>query len=146
MRPWILLIVSLAALTACGQAGGDKDAAPPGSEPQPVPAPAPPAPPPGEPAAQAFVGTWAANPGLCATGAWEVRADGLSTAGEVSCSWDPAAVQHTAAGWTVDARCTAEGEETSPRLTFTGDADSLAIAGGPFASVPLVRCPAAPQG
>jgi len=137
MRRLIPLAAVLLALAACGEKGS-KDVAPPGSEPQPDPPPGPVGPPVATPAS--YVGVWAASPELCRNGAWNVRADGLETAGEVSCNWNPADVRSGEGQSTVDATCHAEGEASSATLTLAGDGDSLAITGGPFTGVPLARC------
>ena len=142
MRRLIPLLAVLAAaalpLAACGEKG-DKDVLPPGSEPQPDPGPGP-AGPPVEKTLAMFVGTWAAQPGLCSGGAWEVKPEGLDTAGEISCSWTPGDERSVDGGVAVEAVCHAEGEETRDTLTLSGDHDNLTISGGPFTPVPLARC------
>ncbi|HYE42253.1 MAG TPA: hypothetical protein VEA15_02575 [Caulobacteraceae bacterium] len=141
------LVPAALLLAACGGEAGGRSEAPAGSEPQPVPAPAP-----GEPpvatAPAAYVGDWATSPALCAEGRFRITETSLATAGEVSCQWSPGDVRKTPEGWTIAARCRAEGPEQPATLAVTGGGDSLLVRGAPFEPLPLGRCetPAPPQG
>lgn len=134
------LVASTLLLAACSD-NRSRTEAPAGSEPQPTPAPAPASPPVAE-AAASFVGDWATRPDLCAEGRFRVAETGLTTAGEVSCAWSPADVRRTPEGWTIQARCRAEGPEQPAELVVTGGHDDLLIRGAPFEPLPLTRCPA----
>lgn len=139
-------VSAVLALSACGGETGGKPEAPAGSEPQPTPAPAP-AEPPVAATPAGYVGDWATSPALCEEGRFRITETSLVTAGEVACQWTPAEVRKTAEGWTIAARCRAEGPEAPATLTITGGGDSLLVSGAPFEPLPLGRCPpAAPQG
>ena len=89
-----------------------------------------------------YVGRWAAEAGFCAAGAWVFTANTLSTAGEVSCTFNT--VTPTAAGYTVQASCTAEAPPApfTLRLSYAQSAQELLVEGGPFAAaISLIRCP-----
>lgn len=142
MRRTLILIAALAMapLAACGESA-PADAAPPGSEPQPDPPPGPVGPPVAAHASLPFAGAWASSAENCKSQAWQVRADGLETPGETSCSWNPADVK--AAGpdaYTVAGACSAENPAQPATLTFRGDGQNLTIEGAPFEAIPLVRC------
>ena len=137
----LTLLVPLA-LAACGE-----QVAPAASQVAPA-APAPaapvPAPPATTPAQPSYVGRWAVSLAGCQAGAWEFRKDSVGTAGEVSCQFDK--VTPTAAGYAIDAQCTAQAppELQSFTLTFAGvgPAETMTVAGGPWSGpVALVRCP-----
>ena len=95
------------------------------------------------PGPDVYVGRWAAQPNLCASGAWVFAADRLTTAGEVSCTFSE--VERTQAGWEIAARCTAQApaEDATITLTLTDPAppETMTVSGGPFTSVTLRRCP-----
>ena len=136
-----LAFVLLAA--ACGPSDEPAES-PAAAAPEPAPAAAPvrvPAPVPVGPSA--FVGRWAAQPTLCEAGAWVFAADRLETAGEVACNFSK--VERTAAGWKINARCTAQAPEQDAELTLTltdpAPPETMTVAGGPFQTVTLRRCP-----
>lgn len=142
----VSVLTALSAVAACGETPA-KPEIPAGAEPQPVPN-APPGEPPVSAAPAAFVGDWATSPALCTEGRFRITETSVTTAGEVHCDWDGSGVVRTATGWTIAARCSAEGPPQPAALTLTmskvADADSLLIAGAPFAAAPLNRCPAEP--
>ncbi|HEX8570085.1 MAG TPA: hypothetical protein VF699_09215 [Caulobacteraceae bacterium] len=150
LRPAAVIALALLA-AACGREEGQGDAAgtPPAADA--VSAAETPAAVAAAPPGQAvttvgpsgFVGRWAAQPNLCAAGAWTFAADRLTTAGEVSCTFGK--VERTQAGWEIAARCTAEGPPQDAGLTLTltdpAPPETMTVAGGPFESVTLRRCP-----
>jgi len=100
-----------------------------------------------EPAFQppSFVGRWAAEPKLCAAGAWVFRTDGVSTAGEVSCAFRR--VEPSASGYRIQAACTHEGSQSDTEiglsLTDPAPPQSMTVEGGPWSGpITLQRCPA----
>lgn len=104
----------------------------------------PPAEPPPAAAAPSYEGRWAVALAACQDGGWEFTKDRVGTAGEVSCEFKR--VTPTAAGYAIDAQCTAQAppELKSFTLTFAGvgPAETMTVAGGPWsAPVALVRCP-----
>jgi hypothetical protein len=132
----------LLGLCACDRAA-DPPAAPkaPAQGATPAPSPTP------SPAALFFVGRWAADPKLCDTGPWIITAQGLRTAGEVSCRFDGAPQGRGPVE--VDATCTSEGAQKPWRLRFSyaEAAQALLVENGPFAATGLMRCrgPAYPE-
>lgn len=133
-------IFALAAcLVACGPTAEpqpDPDAAVQLGEPEPLPRTLPP---PG--AEPRFVGLWAASQDMCADPAWRFRPDGVSTQGEVSCSFEQ--ISDIPGGYTVQATCHAEGETTQHQMqiTFAESARAMMIADGPWSPAPgLVYC------
>jgi hypothetical protein len=121
MRPLIPLLGFLA-LTGCQNGAAPTPPSPPESE-QPF-----------------FVGRWAAEEAMCASGAWTFTATSLSTAGEVSCTFDR--VTETAAGYEIAATCTAEGPPAphTIRLSYAQSAQALLVEGGPFQPIGLIAC------
>lgn len=104
-----LAIAALLALGACGQRpepAAITEASPTAPVAAPTPHPAPPPPP-------FFVGRWAASLELCTGGAWTIGERELSTAGEVHCRFERTTA--VAAGFEVEAVCTAEGPPTAHR-------------------------------
>jgi hypothetical protein len=88
-----------------------------------------------------FVGLWAVSEDLCANPAWRFRADGVSTQGEVSCSFGQ--VSEIPGGYNVTATCHAEGETTQHemQITFAESARAMMVANGPWSPAPgLVYC------
>jgi hypothetical protein len=135
--PWTIAVLSLAGAMAAAcdeQTDG---------------APEPVAPPPAGASARAseaaeapfFVGRWAAREELCDDGAWVFTERGVSTAGEVSCTFDSA--QRVPAGFEIAATCTAEGPPApyDIRLRYAESAQALLVEGGPFADIGLIACP-----
>jgi hypothetical protein len=102
--------------------------------------------PPPNASAPRFVGVWAHTSVGCDVPAWTFRADGVSTQGEVSCSFND--VQMTDTGYTIQSTCTAEGPPTpyEIQLSFAESARAMMIAGGPWDQAPsLVYCGPVPQ-
>jgi hypothetical protein len=88
-----------------------------------------------------YVGMWASTSVGCELPAWTIRADSLSTIGEVSCTFD--SVQQTSTGYTIQSTCYAEGPGTPAelQLSFAESARAMMIAGGPWDQAPsLVYC------
>jgi hypothetical protein len=99
------------------------------------------APPPASKAPLFFVGRWAADLKLCDKGAWVITAQGISTAGEVSCRFN--GPPQGRGPVEVDATCTSDGVEKPWRLRFSyaESAQALLVENGPFAAIGLMRCP-----
>jgi hypothetical protein len=106
--------------------------------------PAPPAATPAAPldAPPLFAGAWAATPALCRGGAWTFSAEGVATAGGVSCRWTK--VERRAGGWTLSGTCAAEGPPEAQTVSLAlelGDPNAMTVAGGPWAGPQrLIRC------
>ena len=133
---WCFPLVPLLVLAACGQADGPPNTA---AEAPAATTPAPPRP--------DFTGRWAADPELCADGAWTFRPDGVSTAGEVSCEFRE--IEPTASGYRIAALCRSEGHEEAGEigLAITDPAQprSMTVTGGPWnGPLTLRRCVAPP--
>lgn len=136
-----LMLIPLLALAACDRAETPPKTtavaqAPSGETPTAGPAPA------FQPAS--FVGRWAAQPQLCADGGWVFRTDGVSTAGEVSCTFRK--VEPSASGYRIQAACTHEGSvsdgEIGLSLTDPAPPQSMTVEGGPWnGPITLQRCP-----
>lgn len=93
-----------------------------------------------------YVGVWAHTAVGCDVPAWTFRPDGVSTQGEVSCSFND--VQLTDAGYAIQSACHAEGETTQHeiQLSFAESARAMMISGGPWDDAPsLVYCGPLPQ-
>lgn len=130
----LLVALALVALAACDRDAGETIPSPAGqSEIMPHTLP---------PAAQTprFVGRWAWADDRCAQDAWTFRADGLSTPGEVSCSWTD--IREAPGGYDVSATCIAEAppEEYIFQLRFAESAQAMMVDGGPMGAVSLVYC------
>jgi hypothetical protein len=102
---------------------------------------------PAEGDAPRYVGLWAVARDNCPDAAWTFRADGISTKGEVSCTFNN--VAETETGYAIDATCTAEGPPAPHQiqLAFAESARAMLLTGGPWAgeSTGLVYCgPLAP--
>ncbi|MGE0594941.1 MAG: hypothetical protein AB7P07_01135 [Hyphomonadaceae bacterium] len=141
MRQFLFASIAACTLAACGQPPAvqetDPEAAAQIGEAQSLDRSALP------PATQAprFVGLWGASADTCAETAWTIRADGLTTPGEVACSFDQ--VSEIPAGYDIQATCTAQGPAETQRMqfTFAESAQALLIAGGPWSSpTALVHC------
>lgn len=92
-------------------------------------------------AAPRYVGTWAAAEIGCGHAAWRFQPRTLSTAGEVSCTFDT--VTRTANGYDLAGMCQAQAppEPHRLKLTFTESAKAMTLEGGPFAGpVSLTYC------
>lgn len=91
-----------------------------------------------------FVGRWAVDPSLCEFGAWEFTSSGVSTAGEVSCSFSQ--VTPVGGGYDISAVCLAEGVSSTStiRLRFPESADGMLVDGGPWQPIGLSECGPAP--
>ena len=88
-----------------------------------------------------YVGRWAANPGLCETGAWRFEARHLATAGEVSCDFET--VSAVVGGYDVEAHCLAEGarsDETIRLRMLAGPSNRMTVASKTFQPIELERC------
>lgn len=134
----ILPVAALLALVACGpsEAPPDPDAAAKLGPAEPLERSLPPA-----SASPRYVGVWAVSEALCAQGAWTIREDGLSTAGEVSCTFNR--VSEIPSGYEIAATCYAEGppEPHTIQFAFAESAQALLVTGGPWAGpTGLVHC------
>lgn len=88
-----------------------------------------------------FVGLWATTAQGCAEPAWRFRADGVSTLGEVSCSFENVTMNDT--GYQIAATCHAEGTTTqhTMQLSFAESARAMMISNGPWSGpTSLVFC------
>ncbi|WP_119461406.1 hypothetical protein [Rhodospirillaceae bacterium SYSU D60014] len=87
-----------------------------------------------------FVGRWAATEAMCGDAAWSFTPDGLSTPGEVSCTFSQ--VTATPEGYDIAATCWAEGppEPEHIQLSYAESARAMLVEGGPFNPVGLVAC------
>jgi|GEM_PF-1386619 len=137
----IFLSPLMLALAACGQ-----PVAPP-TEPPKAENPGPPLTP--NPMPPSYIGRWAATIDQCQTGAWVFTDKGLTTAGEVSCTFSQVTPNET--GWIAEGACTAQAPAAPASLVLNttrgGGARTLAVSGGPFTSSQvLAACPEpAPQ-
>lgn len=81
-----------------------------------------------------YVGRWAASADLCEAGAWVFTDKGLTTAGEVSCTFT--AVTPNESGWIAEGACIAQAPAAPASLvlntTRAGAERTLAVSGGPF--------------
>lgn len=78
---------------------------------------------------------------MCADPAWEFRADGIATQGEVSCTFNH--VLAVTNGYDVNASCVAQAppEEHTIVLRLEGQGDRMRVEQGPWsAPITLVRC------
>jgi len=131
-----LVLLSALGLAACGPS----DPAPKNVEPAPIVSQANEAAPPPR-----YVGAWATTSDQCADPAWIFVADGVSTAGEVSCEFQ--SVTETETGYAAEASCIAQSPPQSYRiaLEFDGLVQTMRVSGGPWsAPIDLVSC--APTG
>lgn len=102
--------------------------------------------PPPSAGAPRYVGIWASASVGCAVPAWTIRADSLSTLGEVACSFND--VRMTGAGYAIQATCTAENPPAPYQLelSFAESARAMMISGAPWDQAPaLVYCGPLPQ-
>jgi hypothetical protein len=139
MRMLIPLIaaVVLIACTPPAEPEPDPQAAEQIGDPQPLPNSLPP---PSETTPR-YVGRWAAASLGCEDPAWRWEARSVSTQGEVSCEFSD--VQLTPTGYTIQASCTAEGNETQEtiQLSFAESARTMMVSGGPWAgNIGLTYC------
>ncbi|MBC7768465.1 MAG: hypothetical protein H7124_06740 [Phycisphaerales bacterium] len=131
------LIAALLACTETAEPPPDPAAAAQVGDAQPLPHTLPP---PAE-AQPRYVGLWATSAQGCAEPAWSFRADGVSTLGEVSCSFEN--VGRTSTGYEVTATCDAEGTQSrhTMQFSFAESAQAMMISGGPWAgATSLVHC------
>lgn len=124
-------------LAACD---GTPTPAPPPAAERASPPPSRPIDPAAPPERPFFVGSWAAADTACGHAAWQISETGLSTPGEVSCSFDQ--VTPIPEGYDITATCTAEGPPQSQHIKFSyaTSARALLVEGGPFEPVGLVAC------
>lgn len=132
-RLWLSLAV-LAALSACERDAGEPTPSPAGAA-ESLPHALPPA-----DAPLRFVGRWAWADDRCAQDAWTFRADGLSTPGEVSCTWDD--IREAPGGYDIDATCVAQAppQPYTFHLRFAESARAMMVQGGPMAPIGLIYC------
>ncbi|MEZ6022449.1 MAG: hypothetical protein R3C16_03310 [Hyphomonadaceae bacterium] len=136
----LLSVIAVLALAACEPAVAPDAEAPGAETPLGEATPLPdPLPPPG--AEPRYVGLWAVNTEMCAEPAWRFEPEGVSTLGEVSCSFDD--VSEISAGYAVAATCHAEGttSQHQMQLTFAESARAMMVTGGPWEPAPaLIYC------
>lgn len=154
-----LPILAGLALAACGPAA--EEAAPSAGDAgpkAPAPPPGPPAdvnasvaldqlegienhlPPPLEAGPPRFVGRWAAEEAMCARIAWRFTADEVRTPAGSVCGFD--SVVRVPGGYSIAARCTAEGPERPDRLEirFSESGRAMLFDSQSVAAAGLVRC------
>ncbi|HYD89382.1 MAG TPA: hypothetical protein VEA80_18025 [Vitreimonas sp.] len=88
-----------------------------------------------------YVGQWATSAEGCAEPAWRFEERGVTTRGEVACTFDT--VTLTPTGYDIAATCTAEAPPApyQIQLSFAESARAMMIAGGPWsAPTSLVYC------
>ncbi|WP_269716896.1 hypothetical protein [Caulobacter sp. NIBR2454] len=79
-----------------------------------------------------FVGRWAAAKTACGHEAWKFEARGVSTPGEVSCTFNE--VREASGGFDIKATCSAEGQAADGdlRLRFMDVTEAMKVEGGPY--------------
>lgn len=87
-----------------------------------------------------YIGRWAANAGMCETGAWRFRTRSLETAGETSCDLPTVAAVRT--GYELSGVCRAEGKATeqSLLLSFNEDKRTMTVRGKTLGPATLIYC------
>ena len=87
-----------------------------------------------------FVGRWAAEEALCGRSAWHFTEEGLRTPAGSVCRFET--VTEVAGGYSIAARCTAEGPERADRLEirFAESAQAMLFDSQSVAAAGLVRC------
>ncbi|MGK6319767.1 hypothetical protein [Sphingomonas sp. DT-204] len=87
-----------------------------------------------------YVGTWAAKPELCRSGAWRFDQRHLATAGEVSCDFDN--VERVAGGYDIAATCYAEAPAVKEGITlrFAESAKAMMVESKIFQPIGLIYC------
>ncbi|HKR24555.1 MAG TPA: hypothetical protein VJS15_04795 [Allosphingosinicella sp.] len=90
-----------------------------------------------------FVGRWAAEEALCARAAWRFTERGLHTPAGSACRFER--IEEVPGGYSIAARCTAEGPERADRLEirFAESAQAMLFDSQSVAAAGLVRCPGA---
>lgn len=98
-------------------------------------------PPPLAPGPPRFAGRWAAEEALCARSAWRFTAADLRTPAGAVCRF--LSVAEVPGGYSIAARCTAEGPEQADRLEirFAESANAMLFDSESVAAAGLVRCP-----
>lgn len=88
-----------------------------------------------------FVGRWAAEEALCARAAWRFTGERLRTPAGAVCRFE--SVAEVPGGYSIGARCTAEGPEREDRLEirFAESANAMLFDSQSVAAAGLVRCP-----
>lgn len=131
------LAIALIACTESAEPPPDPEAAAQVGEAEPLPSTLPP---PSEEAPR-YVGLWATTAEGCTNPAWRFRRDGVSTLGEVSCSFEQ--VSNTNSGYEIAATCHAEGTTTqhNMQVSFAESARAMMISDGPWSgATSLVYC------
>ncbi|MCM8731359.1 hypothetical protein ACFO8O_10350 [Hephaestia sp. GCM10023244] len=87
-----------------------------------------------------YVGRWAATQQACDSGAWRFEERRLTTAGEVSCSFD--SVVKAPGGYDIAATCQAEGHRAPDKikLRFAESARAMLVSSGMWDGVGLTYC------
>ncbi len=98
-------------------------------------------PPPLAPGPPRFVGRWAADEARCARSAWRFGERELRTPAGSVCRFER--IEDVPGGYSIAARCTAEGPEQADRLEirFAESADAMLFDSQSVAAAGLVRCP-----
>lgn len=87
-----------------------------------------------------YIGRWAANPQLCATGAWRFQTRKLTTAGETSCTFNTVAT--VPVGYRIEAACEAEGtkSEQTLRMSFDEGDKTMTVRARTLGPATLIYC------
>ena len=98
-------------------------------------------PPPLAQAPPRFVGRWAAEDTLCARAAWRFSEEELRTPAGSVCRFE--SIAEVPGGYSIAARCTAEGPEQADRLEirFAESANAMLFDSRSVAAAGLERCP-----
>lgn len=102
-------------------------------------------PPPLAPGPPSFAGRWAAEEALCARSAWRFTAADLHTPAGAVCRFE--SIVEVPGGYSIAARCTAEGPERADRLEirFAESANAMLFDSESVAAAGLVRCDEEPS-
>lgn len=135
----LFLPLAALALAACSsepvnQTADLPETAPPVATPKPASSATP------TPEPARYIGRWAANEGLCRTGAWRFEEMDLSTAGEVSCDFHR--VANVPGGYDVAATCFAEGDQSEDIVKLRFPAAGMRVESKIFQPITLIRCEA----
>lgn len=88
-----------------------------------------------------FVGEWAVSADGCTAPPWHWTAQGVSTEGEVSCTFSK--IDMTPTGYNIDASCSAEAPPApyQIQLAFAESARAMMVSGGPWEGpISLIYC------
>lgn len=133
MRISMALFTALVALSACNkkaaepQEPSNEQGAPNSLQTANQSTPAVPHPLPPQETDLRFIGTWAAEPAMCAQAPWKFSERELETTGHVRCAFER--INAVPGGYDIATTCTAEAEEQKDelRLRFNEDGPTMAL-------------------